>query len=86
MTNSLEPGNLSSYESTSGGPGWRWRLEDSSGKEVQAEGGDQEFPSQSDAESWVGEAWRELLDAGVDAVTLFEGDREVYGPMSLHAT
>ena len=41
--------------------------------------------SQADAESWVGEAWRELLDDGVDAVTLFEGDREVYGPMSLHA-
>jgi hypothetical protein len=44
-----------------------------------------EFPSQSDAESWVGEVWRDLLDAGVDAVTLFEGDRQVYGPMSLHA-
>ena len=43
----------------------------------------QSFPSQSDAESWVGEVWRDLLEDGVDAVTLFEGDREVYGPMSL---
>jgi len=42
------------------------------------------FPTQADAESWIGEAWRELLDQGVDQVRLLEGDREVYGPMSLH--
>jgi hypothetical protein len=41
------------------------------------------FPSQADAESWVGENWRELLAAGVAQVTLLEGDREVYGPMGL---
>jgi hypothetical protein len=41
------------------------------------------FPSQADAESFIGEAWRELLAAGVHAVTLFEGDRKVYGPMGL---
>ncbi len=39
--------------------------------------------NQSDAESWLGEQWRELADAGVAAVTLFEDDRKVYGPMSL---
>ncbi|MGN6721572.1 MAG: hypothetical protein ACTHJM_03045 [Marmoricola sp.] len=43
------------------------------------------FPTRSDAESWVGEFWSELADDGVAAVTLFEGDREVYGPMSLEA-
>ena len=43
------------------------------------------FPTQSDAESWLGETWRELLAAGVDQVRLFEDDTEVYGPMSLHA-
>jgi hypothetical protein len=85
MTNSLEPSNQFSSEPSSS-PAWRWRLEDAAGAEVVAEGiATQEFPSQSDAESWVGEVWRELLDAGVDAVTLLEGDREVYGPMSLHA-
>jgi hypothetical protein len=42
------------------------------------------FPSQSDAESWVGEFWQDRAEQGVVAVTLFEGDREVYGPMSLH--
>lgn len=42
------------------------------------------FPAQAEAEAWVGETWRELIEAGIDAVTLYEGDREVYGPMSLH--
>lgn len=42
------------------------------------------FPNQSDAESWVGESWRELLADGIDAVTLLSDDQVVYGPMSLH--
>lgn len=42
------------------------------------------FPTQSDAETWIGETWRELLDGGVDEVSLYEGDRLVYGSMSLH--
>jgi hypothetical protein len=41
------------------------------------------FPSQSDAESWIGEIWPELLHAGVEQVTLMEDARKVYGPMSL---
>ncbi len=43
------------------------------------------FPSQSDAESWLGERWRELADVGVDAVTLAHEGAVVYGPMSLRA-
>jgi hypothetical protein len=82
MTNSLDPSNLREPGSR---PAWHWRLEDSSGAEVSVGRlAEQQFPSQGDAESWVGEAWRELLESGVDAVTLFEGDRLVYGPMSLH--
>lgn len=42
------------------------------------------FPTQSDAETWLGETWKDLLDGGVDAVVLWEDDRQVYGPMSLH--
>jgi hypothetical protein len=42
-----------------------------------------EFPSQADAEAWLGESWADLLDGGVAAVTLLEDAREVYGPMSL---
>jgi hypothetical protein len=65
---------------------WSWRLEDASGTEVvPAEFAGRRFASQADAESWVGETWADLAEAGVDAVTLFEHDRVVYGPMSLHA-
>ncbi|WP_141013112.1 hypothetical protein [Nocardioides sambongensis] len=70
---------------------WTWRLEDAEGNEVAlpaelaATHGGQRFPTQADAESWVGETWAELAEGGVAAVTLLEGDREVYGPMSLSA-
>ena len=66
---------------------WWWRLENSAGEEVQVddENSGQRFASQADAESWVGEIWSDLAAAGVDAVTLFEHERQVYGPMSLHA-
>lgn len=64
---------------------WTWRYESSSGTTVQAPAVPAgTFPSQADAESWVGETWRELLDSGVDAVTLVRDGVEVYGPMSLH--
>lgn len=62
---------------------WWWQLLDADGRVVEPEDGRQEFPTRSDAESWVGEFWSELAEEGVAAVTLFEGDREVYGPMSL---
>ena len=63
---------------------WKWRFEDSSGNEVSAGDSDgQEFPAQGDAESWLGEVWRDLADAGVHAVRLYEDGREVYGPMPL---
>ena len=66
---------------------WWWRLEDADRAEVAVAGdlGGQRFASQADAESWVGEVWQDLAENGVDAVVLLEGEREVYGPMSLHA-
>ena len=90
MTNSLEPSSSLGGGDPSPKTTWRWRFEDASGAEAtQAGGGTASgvtgFPSQSDAESWIGEVWRDLLDDGVEQVTLFEGEREVYGPMSLHA-
>jgi len=64
---------------------WRWRLESASGAVVHAPDSDGgTFPSRADAESWLGESWRDLLESGVDQVRLFEEEREVYGPMSLH--
>jgi hypothetical protein len=89
MTNSLEPSSSFSSGDATAKVSWRWRLEDASGAEVEAgstAAGVAGFPSQSDAESWIGEVWRDLLDEGVAQVTLFEADREVYGPMSLHAS
>lgn len=66
---------------------WWWRLENAAGIEVEVTGelAEQRFVSQADAESWVGETWSDLAREGVDAVSLFELDRLVYGPMSLHA-
>ena len=65
---------------------WTWRYEDSTGAPVEPAADAPtvgEFPNQADAESWIGENWRELLAGGVQQVTLFEGDRKVYGPMGL---
>lgn len=45
---------------------------------------DRIFPSQADAESWVGESWRGLTAAGVDKVSLLRDGEIAYGPMSLH--
>ncbi len=70
---------------------WWWRLEDADGAEVTLSGdaadeyADRRFPSQADAESWIGEIWSELAEEGVTAVTLLELDRVVYGPMALSA-
>jgi hypothetical protein len=65
--------------------GWQWRYERSDATTVAPDvGAPESFPSQADAESWLGESWRELVDAGVDQVWLLEDDREVYGPMGLH--
>lgn len=45
--------------------------------------GTEEFPTQGEAESWLGETYPDLLVSGIRAVSLYEGDRLVYGPMSL---
>jgi hypothetical protein len=60
---------------------WTWTFESASGESV---GKSETFDSRSDAESWVGEAFADLIEQGVDQVRLFDGDTEVYGPMSLH--
>jgi hypothetical protein len=66
--------------------GWAWRYERTDGSVVDAapDGAPTSFPAQGDAESWIGESWPSLLEAGVDAVSLLEDERVVYGPMSLH--
>lgn len=64
---------------------WNWRFEDAHGQPLSgpAAPAPSTHSNQSDAESWIGEQWRELRDAGVAQVTLLDGTRVVYGPMSL---
>lgn len=52
-------------------------------EDLSAAGFDAEFPTQAEAERWLGEYYAELQDYGVIEVTLLELDRVVYGPMSL---
>ncbi|WP_194839986.1 MULTISPECIES: hypothetical protein [Aeromicrobium] len=61
---------------------WTWTFESSTGEVT---GRSEEFDNRGDAESWVGEAFGELLEQGIDQVRLFDGESEIYGPMSLHA-
>ncbi|HET7305810.1 MAG TPA: hypothetical protein VFJ12_14810 [Segeticoccus sp.] len=65
---------------------WTWTYQDADGASIKPGSKDiAGFPTQSDAESWLGESWRELLDAGVESVTLLHEEDVVYGPMSLRA-
>jgi len=64
---------------------WTWSCEDAEGRTVvpdvpQPASG---FPTQADAETWVGESWRPLLAAGVEQVHLLADGQRVYGPMGL---
>jgi hypothetical protein len=58
---------------------WTWQYEPA---ETEAEPAGS-FSSQSDAENWIGECWRELAAYGVTGVTLLRDDKRVYGPMPL---
>jgi hypothetical protein len=55
---------------------WTWRYEDAQGGAVDAP--HETFSSQSDAESWIGQMWRDLLAAGVVTVALVEDERTEY--------
>jgi hypothetical protein len=61
---------------------FQWRYLGAAGTPV--DGPAEEFDDQGEAEDWFGATWEELREQGVDAVTLLDGDTEVYGPMSLH--
>ena len=64
--------------------GWTWTYANKSGTAVSPDSGtDEAFASQADAESWLGENFRTLLNEGVDTVTLRE-DGSVTYEMGLH--
>jgi hypothetical protein len=55
---------------------WVWRYEGANG---QKQAGTSElFPSQSDAESWLGQTWRDLVASGIVAAVLLEDEHEEY--------
>ncbi len=63
---------------------YRWDAETDADTRVEL-GLDQQFATQADAEAWLSASWEDLAEAGLDAVTLYEGDRVIYGPMGLTA-
>jgi hypothetical protein len=63
---------------------WTWQLQSAEGEPMSSPASPA-HSSQSDAESWLGEQWRELAVAGVAQVILLDGTTAVYGPMPLSA-
>jgi uncharacterized protein (DUF2237 family) len=57
---------------------WSWRYQDAEGTQLPAPENDETFSAKGDAESWLGETWRELLDSGIAKVVLVEDDRVEY--------
>lgn len=60
---------------------WWWRTGASAGARRMGE----TFAARSEAEAWLSSAWEDLLDEGVEEVTLMHGEEAIYGPMPLHA-
>jgi hypothetical protein len=61
--------------------GHQWRYADEAG--VAADGPAVAFDSQETAEAWLSAHFEELSEQGISAVSLFDGDEIVYGPMPL---
>lgn len=57
---------------------WSWRYQDAQGQDVPEAASPETFSTKGDAESWLGENWRDLLAAGVEQVVLVEGERVEY--------
>lgn len=70
---------------------WQWRYLDAQGRAMTPRFPATEprlpegFATQAEAETWIGEVWRELVVHGVAAVQLWHGDSLSYGPMELSA-
>ncbi|NUO58602.1 MAG: hypothetical protein HOV71_30275 [Hamadaea sp.] len=55
---------------------WTWRYEDADGKPVEHPA--ESFGGQADAESWLGQTWKEAVAAGAATAILVEDDRVEY--------
>ena len=58
-----------------------WTCLDSTGAAVEVDTGT--FPTQGEAEAWLGESWEELAEQGVASVSLEQNGVVAYGPMKL---
>jgi hypothetical protein len=63
---------------------WSWRYEAEDGR--RDAGSSEPFSSQSDAESWLGQTWRDLVASGVVTAVLVEDDRVEYRMSLLRAS
>ncbi|HCT76249.1 MAG TPA: hypothetical protein DGG94_14915 [Micromonosporaceae bacterium] len=55
---------------------WSWRYEAEDGKSVS--GPNEAFSSQADAESWLGQTWKDRVSDGANTAILLEDDRVEY--------
>ncbi|MFJ6935999.1 hypothetical protein ACIQUQ_07090 [Streptomyces sp. NPDC101118] len=62
---------------------WTWRFEDAQGAETAPAVEPEEFTTQGDAESWIGEVWKELLEGGAEKVALSDDNGTELYVMSL---
>ncbi len=62
---------------------WWWQDADQAVDLAELDGTD--FASQAEAEDWLSASYEELAEAGVAAVSLYQDDQLVYGPMPLSA-
>lgn len=59
---------------------WSWQYENGAGEVV---GTSEQFEQRSEAETWIGTSFEDLLEEGVEQVRLLDDGTEVYGPMGL---
>jgi hypothetical protein len=65
---------------------WHWRLHDADGQLLAGpEEPEQHFGSRSDAETWLGEAWPRLWQAGATEAVLLDAQQQVGRPIPLRA-
>ena len=55
---------------------WTWQIEDVDGNALEAP--DADLGSQGDAESWLGERWRDFVAEGAAVAVLLEDGKTVY--------
>jgi hypothetical protein len=55
---------------------WAWRYEGTGAQK--SVGASETFANQSDAESWLGQSWRELVADGIVTAVLVEDERVEY--------